>query len=117
MSLVPRRRTYYCHIGPVCICSHLVSNNLSVIVGLGKSFSCWRYPETSWSPLLRLACGMLCRTLCCPHLDCHFEIWVFLVASLISSIVDEFLPSGWFTSSVAASLASASAISFPAILA
>ena len=48
---------YYCHIGPVCICSLLVSNILSVFVGLSNSFSCWGYPETSWSPLFETRFG------------------------------------------------------------
>ena len=30
MSRVPRRCTYYCHIGPVVICSPLVSNIIYV---------------------------------------------------------------------------------------
>ena len=112
-----QQTAYYCHIGPVCICL-LVSNILSVFVELGKGFSCWGYPGTSWSPLLRLAYGMLCHILCCPiWIAISILIRVFLVASLISSIVDEFLPSGWFIASVAASLASVSAISFAAILA
>ena len=82
MSRVPRKCTYFCRISPVCICSTLVSNILSVFVGLGESFSCWGYPETSWSPLLRLAYGMLCHTLCCP-------IWIAIsIFGLLGGLLD-----------------------------
>ena len=56
---------------------------------------------------------MICSVL--SHLDCHFDI----LGSSLWSIVVELLRSGWFIASTAASasLASASAISFPAILA
>ena len=54
MSRVHHRDTHYCHIGPVCECSRSILKILSVFVG----FSCWRYPETSWSPLLVQAYDM-----------------------------------------------------------
>ena len=66
-----------CHIGPVCVCSNLVLNSMSVFVKFGRISSCWGYPKTS--QIFSLSARCLCSAL-------HVQICVSPL-SLFSSII------------------------------